>query len=153
MMHTTTHAPDLVTTLTFPAYSLQHKQSILTLDTPLLLAVPCLKQTRHIWNITRQRGPHLNTLQLIMATITLKRYYKVWCPVLNARHHTVPPLAPPRSLNIPTMNSHSASTTTQPKYHSQLISTDTQSDITEDTFNSDGSCHLLAPSPQGRLCH
>ena len=45
MMRTTTHSPDLVTTLTFPADSLQHQLSILTLVTHLILSVLCLKQT------------------------------------------------------------------------------------------------------------
>ena len=42
MLRTTSHAPDLVTTLTFPAESIQHQQSILTLVTHLLLTVPVI---------------------------------------------------------------------------------------------------------------
>ena len=41
-MRTTAHAPDLVTTFTFPAASIQHQQSILTLATHLLLTVPII---------------------------------------------------------------------------------------------------------------
>ena len=42
MLRTTSHAPDLVTTLTFPVASIQYQQSILTLTTHMLLTVPII---------------------------------------------------------------------------------------------------------------
>ena len=77
MLRTTAYAPDLVTTLTFPADSAQHQQSILTLATHLLLTIPVITQ-RQSWNIIREKDSHRHTLQLILTTITLKRYHLVW---------------------------------------------------------------------------
>ena len=42
MLRTIAHVPDLVTTLTFPADSPQHQQSILTLATYLILTIPTI---------------------------------------------------------------------------------------------------------------
>ena len=77
MIRTTAHTPDKVTPYTFPADSLHHQLSIITLVTHLLLSIPCLKQTEHVWNTVRTIGSHQYTLNLIMATITLDRYHKV----------------------------------------------------------------------------
>ena len=82
MLRTTAHAPDLVTTLTFQADSIQYHQSILTLATHLLLTVPVIILC-HSWNILRENDSHRLTLQLILATITLKRYHLVWHTVIN----------------------------------------------------------------------
>ena len=53
MLRTTAHDPDLVTALTFPADSIQHQQSILTLATRLLLTVPIVTR-QQFWNIIRE---------------------------------------------------------------------------------------------------
>ena len=82
MMRTAAYTPDLVTTFTFPADSRQHQISSMTLVTHLLLSIPCLKQTEYIWNTVRTTGSHKHTLQLILVTITLDRYHKVWYTVL-----------------------------------------------------------------------
>ena len=98
MMHTTVHTPDLVTTLTFPAVSSQHQLTIMTLVTHLFLSIPCLKQTEHVWNTVWTQDSNQHTLQLILATITLERYHKVWCPVLQSRppaRHILPQSIPP----------------------------------------------------------
>ena len=52
MMRTTAYLPDLVITLTFPANTPQHQQSIMTLATHLLLTIPTITQ--------RQSCPNLN---------------------------------------------------------------------------------------------
>ena len=48
MMRTTAHAPDTVTTFIFPANSIQHQHSIMTLANHLLLTAPCLTRTDHM---------------------------------------------------------------------------------------------------------
>ena len=89
MLRTTAHDPDLVTALTFPADSIQHQQSILTLATHLLLTVPIVTR-QQFWNIIREMDSHRQTLQLILATITLKRYHTVWHTVINEPSATQP---------------------------------------------------------------
>ena len=69
----------------------------------ILLSVPFLKHTQRVWNISRKDWSHRHTLQLILATITLKRYHEVWCSILDTRHHNVPPLTPPHPLSIHSM--------------------------------------------------
>ena len=87
MMRTTAHLPDLVITLTFPANTPQHQQSIMTLATHLLLTIPTITQ-RQSWNIIRDTTSHRHTLQLILATITLKRHHAVWHTVMTAPPET-----------------------------------------------------------------
>ena len=82
MLHTTADVPNLVTTLTFPAGSYQHQQSILTLTIHLLLTVPIII-SRQSWNTLREKDSHRLTLQLILVTITLKRHHLVWSTVVN----------------------------------------------------------------------
>jgi len=82
MLRTTAHAPDLVTTLTFPVDSIQHQQLILILATHLLLTVPVITQ-RQSWNIIREQESHRYTLQLILATVTLQRYHLIWHTIIN----------------------------------------------------------------------
>ena len=82
MLRTTSHVPDLVTPLTFPADSTQHQQSILTLATHLLLTIPIITPQKY-WNIIREKASHRHTLQLILATFTLKRHHLVWHTVMN----------------------------------------------------------------------
>ena len=94
MMSTTSHMSDLVTTFTFPADFSQHQLTIMTLVTHLLLSIPCLKQTEHVWNTVRTQDSHQHTLQLILVTITLDRYHKVWFTDLQSR-------PPARSPSIP----------------------------------------------------
>ena len=61
MICTTAHAPAIITTLTFPATSIQHQQSILTLATYMLLTVPIITP-RQFWNILREKDSHRLTL-------------------------------------------------------------------------------------------
>ena len=89
MLRSTSHAPALVTTLTFPADSIQHQQSILTLATHLLLTVPAITQ-RQSWNIIRKKDSYRYTLQLILATVTLKRCHLVWDTIMTDPHATQP---------------------------------------------------------------
>ena len=99
MLRTASHAPDLITTLTFPADSIQHQQSILTLITHLLLTVPDITP-RQSWNIIREKESHRHTLQLILATVTLKRHHLVWhtvVPDLPVTHTT--PRSPPKTFS------------------------------------------------------
>ena len=87
MLRTTAHIPALVTTLTFPVDSIQHQQSILTLTTHLILTVPIITR-RQSWNIIREKESHRYTIQLILATITLKQYHLVWYTVMNEPPNT-----------------------------------------------------------------
>ena len=89
MLRTTVHAPDIVTNLTFPADSIQYQQSILTLTIHLLLTVPIITRQQS-WKIIRERESHRHTLQLILVTITLKRYDLVWYTVINESPATQP---------------------------------------------------------------
>ena len=77
MMRTDSRAPDRITTVTFPVTSLTHQLSIMTLVAHLLLSVPTIN-VRQSWNIVRDSETHEHTMQLILATVTLKRYHKVW---------------------------------------------------------------------------
>ena len=106
MMRTTPRTPDLVTTFTFPAASNKHQLTIMTLATHLLLLIPCLKQTEHVWNTIRTQDSHQHTLQLILTTITLERYHKVWVTVLQSR----PPARPHQPPSTPPIITLSPST-------------------------------------------
>ena len=79
MIRIESHTPDCITTLTFPTTSTQHQLSIMTLVTHILLSVPIITVIQS-WNIETQQ----HTLQLILATITLRSYHKVWSSVYNA---------------------------------------------------------------------
>ena len=103
MMRTTAHIPDLVTTLTFPANTPQHQQSIMTLATHLLLTIPTITPQQS-WNIIRETTSHRHTLQLILATVTLKRHHAVWHTVMSnppASHNATLSLKPKRQA-VPT---------------------------------------------------
>ena len=89
MLRTTSHAPDFITTLTFPVDSIHHQQSILTLVTHMLLTVPIVTPQQS-WNIIREKDSHRYTLQLILATITLKRHYIIWHTVQDHSPTTQP---------------------------------------------------------------
>ena len=78
MMLTTSHTPDIGTVLTFPADSVQHQITILTLATHMILSIPEIYAPHMVWKIIRQPHPHLNTLHLIFATLALKRYHPIW---------------------------------------------------------------------------
>ena len=98
MMRTTAYLPDLVITLTFPANTPQHQQSIMTLATHLLLTIPTITQ-RQSWNIIRETTSHRHTLQLILATVTLNRHHAVWHTVMiepPATHSATLSLKPKR---------------------------------------------------------
>ena len=77
-MRTTSHAPEIGTVLTFPAESVQHQMTILTLATHLLLSIQVIYAPHMAWKIIRQPHTHLRTLHLILATIALKRYHPIW---------------------------------------------------------------------------
>ena len=94
MMRTTAHNPDLTTTLTFPASSPQHQLSLMTLATHLLVSLPQLHHTNNVGNILRQADSHRHTLHLIMATVTLGRYHKVWFTNLHEHARQDPLLLP-----------------------------------------------------------
>ena len=76
MMRTESHAPDRITTLTFPTTSVTHQLFIMTLVDHLLLSVPNTN-TRQSWKIVRENVIHEHTMQLILVTATLKIYHKV----------------------------------------------------------------------------
>ena len=76
IMRTTTHTLDLLMTLTFPAEFLQNQVSIVILLTRLFLSIPTIT-SRQSWDIVREGKSRQHTLQLIIDTITLKRYHKV----------------------------------------------------------------------------
>ena len=89
MLRTTSHAPDFITTLTFPVDSIHHQQSILTLATHMILTVPIVTPQQS-WNIICEKDSHRYTLQLILATITLKRHYIIWHTVQDHSPATQP---------------------------------------------------------------
>ena len=84
MIRAIKHTPNLVTTLTRPADSLQYQLSIMTLATHLLISVPNIT-LRQSLDIVREVESHQNTLKLTLTTIILKQYYKVWCTILDTR--------------------------------------------------------------------
>ena len=112
MLRTESDAPDRLTTLTFPASTSQHQLSIITLVTHMLLSVPILN-TQQSWNMVRDNEAHEQTLQLIIATITLRSYHKIWSSIAhvpaplpqattldhtpNTQRHNVLPSRPNRS--------------------------------------------------------
>ena len=100
MKHTTAHALDLVMTHIFLVKPTRHQLSNITLATHLILYVPIItpKQSR---NTVQQVRSYQYTLQLILATITLKRYHKVWFTILDVRSHTATLTSPKCPLGIP----------------------------------------------------
>ena len=119
-MRTTSHTPTLGETISFPAKSVQHQITILTLVTHMLLSAPNLNTTILSWGAVRQPTTHHQTLGIIMATLALKRYHPIWFtsgpPLLNtgpsAQSTSAPfsPSIPSRSLGI-------TSTSTAPTAH------------------------------------
>ena len=95
MMRTEFHAPDLIPTLTFPANSAQQQLSLLTLVTHFLITSPILTPTLQQWNIVRHNDTYHQTLQLILATMTLKRYHTIWYTLLDTRQQ--PDISTPHS--------------------------------------------------------
>ena len=85
IMRTEFHAPDLISTLTFPTSSAQRQLSILTLATHVLLTAP--SSLHHYNNGTSfDTTTHtIKTLQLILATMTFTRYHKIWYTLLDTR--------------------------------------------------------------------
>jgi len=78
MMRTTSHTPLLGETITFPANSVQHQMTILTLVTHMLLSTPTLNTRLVSWGPVRHPNAHLQTLGIILATLALKRYHPIW---------------------------------------------------------------------------
>ena len=58
----------------------------MTLATHMLLTSPALRQKMQSWNIVRHVDTHRQTFQLILATITLQRYHKIWHTVIDQRN-------------------------------------------------------------------
>ena len=61
MMRTTSHTPDLGTVHIFPADSVHHQMTILTLATQMLLTIPMIHAPHMVWKIIRQPHTHLRT--------------------------------------------------------------------------------------------
>ena len=99
IMRTESHTPNRITTLTFPATSVTHQLSIMTLLAHLLLHVPNIT-ARQSLNIVRDSATHYHTMQLILATVTLKRYHKVWSSLQSQ------PLSLPKTLPLHQPSSH-----------------------------------------------
>ena len=114
MMRTTSHTPTLEETISFPAKSVQHQMTILTLVTHMLLSAPNLDATKLSWGAVRQPTTHHQTIGIIMATLVLKRYHHIWFtsgpPLLNTTFDPLLPPTPSRSLEI-------TSTSTAPATH------------------------------------
>ena len=104
MMRTNVHAPDRITILTFQADSPQHQLSIMTLVTHLLLSVSSIT-AQQSWNIVRDGETHQRTLQLVLATITLKRYHKGWFSFLDQPTSLPSILPPPKTRLLQTSRS------------------------------------------------
>ena len=75
-MRTESHAPDRITTLTFPATSVTNQLFIMTLVAHLLLSVPNINAPQS-WNVARDSETYEHTIQLMLATVILKRHHKV----------------------------------------------------------------------------
>ena len=69
MMRTTSHTPNLGETITFPAESVQHQMTILTLVTHMLLSARTLNTRLISWGPVRQPNAHQQTLGIILATL------------------------------------------------------------------------------------
>ena len=95
MMRTTSHTPNYGETISFPATSVQHQMTILTLVTHMLLSAPNLDATTLSRKVVRKPTTHQQTLGIIMATLALKRYHPIWFTSGPPLLHTDPPdLAP-----------------------------------------------------------
>ena len=90
MKRTLSHAPEIDTVLIFPADSVQHQMTSLTLATHMLLSIPVIYAPHMEWKIIRQPHTHLNTLHLILATLALKRYHPIWFTEAATLPHATP---------------------------------------------------------------
>ena len=115
MMLTTTYILNLVKIITSPTDYLQHQLSIITMATHMVLSTPTLSR-RISWNTIRQVGAHKHTLHLILATIALNRYHKIWYNVLDTCSHAAPPISQPCPPPILTLYPH-INTTISPQIH------------------------------------
>ena len=110
MIRTTSHTPLLGETITFPANSVQHQMTILTLVTHMLLSTPTLNTRLVSWGPVRQPNAHHQTLGIIQATLALRRYHPIWFttgppllpagPVANMSSTPRTPLIPNPTLGI-----------------------------------------------------
>ena len=73
MMRTTNRVPDLGETITFPADSMQHQMTILTLVTHMLLSIPVIHNRTLSWKIVQHPTSHHQTVHIKLATLALKR--------------------------------------------------------------------------------
>ena len=129
VMRTTSHAPEIGTVLTFPADSVQHQMTILTLATHLLLSIPVIYAPHMAWKIIRQPHTHLRTLHLILATIALKRYHPIWftneattpAATPSASDTTLQSQAPVASASRTKPTSPHAPSSKKPKTEAQLL--------------------------------
>ena len=129
-------------TAPFPANSVQHQITILTLVTHMLLSTPTLNTRLVSWGPVRHPDAHHQTLGIILATLSLKRYHPIWFTdgpsLLHAGHvanmpstpHT--PLTPSPTLGIastcpaPAAQAH----THKRKYHIHAPAADNETDDT-----------------------
>ena len=129
-MRTTSHTPTLGDTISFPAKSVQHQMTILTLVTHMLLSAPNLDATKLSWKAVRQPTTHQQTLGIIMATLALKRYHPIWFtsgpPLLHTDPPDLAPSAPPppsiqnrsQGITSPSTASDARATPCKRKHHS-----------------------------------
>ena len=78
MMRTMFHTPDLGTMITFPTELMQHQVTILTLATHILLSILVINAPHMVWNIVRHPQTQQNTINLLLATLTLQRKHPRW---------------------------------------------------------------------------
>ena len=117
MMRTTAHTHTLGETISFPAKSVQHQMTILTLVTHMLLSAPNLDTTKLSLKAVRQPTTHQQTLGIIMATLALKRYHPIWFTSGPPLLHTDPSHLAPSDPSPPSTQNRSqgfAKTSTAP---------------------------------------
>ena len=102
MIRATAHTPTLGDTISFPADSVQHQMTILTLVTHVLLSVSVLKPPLISWRPVRQQTAYQETLGIIMLTLAFKRYHPIWFMFGPSLLHIVPSTQSTSDLSLPT---------------------------------------------------
>ena len=115
MIRATTHTPDLGRTITFPADSIQHQLSLLTLVTHMSLSLPVVNTPHRSWNVVRYAKTHRQTINLILVTLTLKRYHHIW---FTFNTTSTPKTPPDRLMPLSNMTPLPSPTTSEPPIHS-----------------------------------
>ena len=75
--------PDLETTLTFPAESIQHQLSIMTLTTHVFLSIPIIHQPQISWTTLWHSDTYELTLHITLVTAIINRYHNLWYTALT----------------------------------------------------------------------